>query len=149
MLKKILIFTVGAVVVMQLIPLDRTNPKIDETVTLHTDKSVMKILKTSCYDCHSNETKWSDYAYIAPLSFGVVEHVEEGREALNFSNWKKIPDYIKKLRLEKAIEEINEDEMPLPTYTMFHKDAVLTPKDKEILKKWCEKELYKVRDAKL
>ncbi len=149
MLKKISISTVAFLIIMQIIPLNRTNPKVDETVALHADKKVMQILKKSCYDCHSYETKYSKYAYIAPLSFGVVKHIDDGREALNFSEWKKIPDYIKKLRLEKTKKEIEQNEMPLPSYTMFHKEAKLTQDEKNILKEWCNKELEKVRDAKL
>lgn len=144
MLKKILIFTIITIVAIQFIPLDRTNPKIDETLALHTDKKVMKILKTSCYDCHSYETKYSDYAYIAPFSFGVISHIKNAREALNFSKWKKIPNDIKKLRLKRAIQTIRINTMPLPSYAMFHSETKLSKDEKIILTKWFEKELKKI-----
>lgn len=146
MLKKSIIFLVSSLVALQFIPLDRTNNKVDTKVSLHTDSKVSQILKKSCYDCHSDETKWSSFAYIAPLSFGVVSHVSNGRETLNFSKWKTIPTDIKKLRLQRAIKTISLNRMPLPSYTMFHKEAKLSNQEKDILKKWFESELEKIRN---
>ena len=141
MIKKTVIAVVILLVGMQFIPLEKTNPKVDEKIALHTDKKVMKILKKSCYDCHSNETKWSIYSDIAPLSFGVVEHVEDGRKALNFSRYKTIAANIKKLRLQRAIKTLKMGTMPLPSYLAFHEDAKLTPEEKKILIKWFEQQL--------
>ena len=98
MFKKIIIGIILVLVLIQFIPLEKTNPKVDKTIALKTDENIMKILKKSCYDCHSDETIWSIYSDIAPLSFGVVAHVNDGREALNFSKWKSI-----KLSIKKAI----------------------------------------------
>jgi anthranilate/para-aminobenzoate synthase component II len=104
----------------------------------------MNILKKSCYDCHSNETKWSEYAYIAPLSFGVVSHVKDARKALNFSNYKNIDKEIKIARLKKAIHTLKLNTMPLASYLEFHKEAKLTKEDKSILINWCNLELKKL-----
>jgi len=104
----------------------------------------MNILKRSCYDCHSNETKWSKYAYIAPLSFGIVSHVKDGRKALNFSNYKNIPNNIKKMRLKRAIQTVKIDRMPLGSYTLFHKEAKLSKEDKKILIDWFNSELNRL-----
>jgi len=145
MIKKSLLFIVILLIGIQFIPLDRTNPPIDEKIALHTDPKVMQILHKSCYDCHSNETKWSKYAYIAPLSFGVVSHVEEGRAALNFSRYKTISKEIKILRLQKAIRTLKLNTMPLPSYILFHEDAKLSPNDKKILTQWFQTELKRVQ----
>ena len=141
MLKKIIIGIVLVLVLIQFIPLEKTNPKIDKTIALHTDENIMKILKKSCYDCHSNETKWSIYSDIAPLSFSVLSHVNDGRKALNFSKWKNIKLSIKKARFKRAIKTVNNEMMPLSSYLMFHEEAKMSKEDRKILVKWFEKEL--------
>ena len=143
-MKKTVAFIVLVLIAIQFIPLERTNPKEDPKLVLHTDKKVMKILQKSCYDCHSNNTHWSEYAYIAPLSFGVVSHVKDGRKALNFSNYKNIPKDIKLARLKRAINMIKLETMPLGSYTLFHHDAKLSPNEKKIVIKWLRQEIDKL-----
>ena len=91
-------------IVIQFIPVKKSNPPIDENMALKAPEDVMKLLKKSCYDCHSNETKWPWYSAIAPLSWSIVSHVNNGRKALNFSNYKKIDKNIKIKRLKRAIK---------------------------------------------
>ncbi len=141
MLKKIIITAVLILISLQFIPIDKTNPSIDKTITLNTDAKVMQILKKSCYDCHSNETKWSIYSDIAPLSFGVISHVTDGRKALNFSNYKNIDAEIKIARLQRAIKTVKNNMMPLGSYLLFHEKSHLTEPEKDILITWFEKEL--------
>ena len=140
MLKKSIIFLVATLIAIQFISLDKTNPKVDENLTLHTDAKVMKILKKSCYDCHSYETKWSIYSDIAPLSFGVVSHVNDGRQALNFSTYKNIDQEIKDKRFQRAVVLIKNERMPVSNYLAFHEEARMTPEEKKILIDWFEKE---------
>ncbi len=144
MLKKILIAFIILLILIQFIPLDKTNPKVNEDITLHTDKKVMSILKRSCYDCHSNETKWSIYSDIAPLSFEVLSHVNVGREALNFSTYKTIKKDIKIKRLKRCIQTVRNTMMPLSSYLMFHDEAKLSKEDRELLIEWFSKELKKI-----
>ena len=141
MLKKTIIATILLLISIQFIPIDKTNPPIDKNITLNTDAEVMQILKKSCYDCHSNETKWSIYSDIAPLSFGVISHVTDGRKALNFSNYKNIDSETKKARLRRAIKTVKNGMMPYPSYVMFHKETQLSKAQKDILVQWFEKEL--------
>jgi len=140
MLKKTIIFLAVTLMCIQFIPLDKTNPKVDETLTLHTDAKVMKILKKSCYDCHSYETKWSIYSEIAPLSFGVVSHVEDGRKALNFSTFKNIDSEIKDKRFHRAVVLIKNGRMPVANYLALHEESRMTKDEKETLIAWFEKE---------
>ena len=144
MLKKIVLFTIFPLICIQFISIDKINPKIDETMSLHTDTQVMKILKKSCYDCHSNETEYSIYADIAPLSFGIESHISDARKALNFSNYKNISDDIKKARLQRAIKTIKNGMMPLSSYLMFHNEAKMTQEERDILIRWFERELEKL-----
>jgi len=140
MLKKTIIFLAVTLIGIQFIPLDKTNPKVDEALTLHTDAKVMKILKKSCYDCHSYETKWSIYSDIAPLSFGVVSHVEDGRKALNFSTYKNLDPEIKDKRFHRAVVLIKNGRMPVANYLAFHEESRMTKDEKETLIAWFEKE---------
>ena len=87
---KIALILVGILFAIQLIRPEMTNPPVNEALSLKAPQNVMKILKTSCYDCHSNETIWPWYAQIAPLSWNIVGHVNDGREALNFSKYNEI-----------------------------------------------------------
>lgn len=141
MFKKIVILSVVLLVMIQFIPLEKTNPKVDESVALHTDERVMAILKKSCYDCHSNETRWSIYSEIAPLSFGVVAHVNEARAALNFSNFKNIDEKIKQARFKRAIHTLKIETMPLESYLAFHEEAKLSASEKKTLIEWFEKQI--------
>jgi len=126
---------------MQFIPLEKTNPKVDDRVAFHADKKVMEILKRSCYDCHSNETKWSIYSDIAPLSFEVHRHVDIGRAVLNFSEYENM-DKVKKIKkIKRIIQTVNNGMMPLSSYVLFHDEAVMSKADKEILVDWCQSQL--------
>jgi Haem-binding domain len=75
----------------------------------------------ACYDCHSNETRWPVYSYVAPMSWLVRRDVDTGREALNFSNWGDDDN-----EADDAAEQIVEDAMPPARYTMLHPDARLS-----------------------
>ncbi len=132
-------------IVIQLIQTKKTNPETDKNLKLAAPEKIMKILKKSCYDCHSYETKWPWYSNVAPLSWSIVNHVNDGRKALNFSTWKEIPKEIKTQRLKRAIKTINNEIMPLHSYLWFHKDAKLSAGDKKILSKWFKSELEKLR----
>jgi uncharacterized membrane protein len=145
MIKKSILFLVIVLIVIQFIPIKKTNPPVNEAIALHTDQKVMRILRKSCYDCHSNETKWSIYSDIAPLSFGVISHVEDARAALNFSRYKTISKEIKIARLKRAISTVKLGIMPLSSYLLFHKDASLTKEDKKILIAWFKKELQRLQ----
>lgn len=138
MVKKIGIGLVIVLVVMQFIPVDRSNPDYDKDFALDVTGDIRGILETSCFDCHSNETSWPWYSYIAPTKFLVAHDVEEGREHLNFSNWygMDIPD---RMHVKKEIwEEVEEGNMPLPVYLLLHGDAELSEAQKETIKEWTE-----------
>jgi hypothetical protein len=143
LLKKTIIFVALLLFAIQFISLDKTNPKIDDNITLNAPKNVMNILKKSCYDCHSYETQWPYYSSIAPISFFVVSHVNDGRAALNFSKWQEIDEAIKQKRLKRAIKTVNNEMMALPSYVSAHEDAQLSKGQKKILTEWFESQLNK------
>lgn len=84
-LRRIVMALIVLVVVIQFIPVDRTNPPVVDPVVF-TDPNAEAIARKACYDCHSNETVWPWYSYVAPFSWYAISHVNEGRATLNFSD---------------------------------------------------------------
>ncbi len=144
-MKNFLFTLIFLLIAIQFIPTSKTNPPIIDSDKLTCSTEVMDILKRSCYDCHSHETKWPSYSSIAPISWSVIGHVNDGRKAFNFSNWKNIDPKIKIKRLERTIKTVGNGIMPLPEYLRFHKEAVLTDTDKNILVEWSKKELQNLK----
>ena len=99
---------------------------------------VHKILKTTCYDCHSDHTVYPWYNNIAPISYWLDHHIQEGKEHLDFSDWENYSVKKKDHKLEELIEEVEEDEMPLKEYTWTHKEARLTADQKKLLMDWAK-----------
>ena len=96
------------------------------------------ILKTSCYDCHSNQVKYPWYSKVAPVSFLISHDIEEGKDELNFSEWGKYEKRRMIKKLDELTEEVEEGEMPLPIYLVTHGDAKLSDEQKEKLAVWAE-----------
>ncbi len=97
---------------------------------------VKQLLETTCYDCHSANTVYPWYNNIAPVSFWLAHHVEEGKEHLDFSDWENYSAKKKDHKLEELIEEVEEGEMPLDEYTWTHKDARLSEAQIKMLVDW-------------
>jgi hypothetical protein len=123
-----------ALLVIQLLPVQRTNPPVEAEVTAPSE--VMAVLRRSCYDCHSHETAWPWYSYVAPLSWLVAHDVEEGREKINFSTWGRLSDGKRNHALEEIWEEVEEGEMPLWAYTLAHRGTSLSQQDLALLRDW-------------
>lgn len=119
-----------ALVVMQFIQPDRTNPEVDPSQDFlamnNVDEEVGKFIQSACYDCHSHSTEWPWYSKVAPVSYIVAHHVEEGREHLNFSEWGSYSEGKAEHKLEECVEEIKEGEMPMSGYVALHAEAKLT-----------------------
>ncbi len=121
---------------MQLIPsYEKSNPSTDPKLEIQGPKEVVQIFKRSCYDCHSNKTRWPWYADVAPMKWVVRRDVIEGRKALNFSIWNSY-DEQKKKKLKKEIFRSVELAMPLPQYLWLHPEAKLSPKEKKLIQNW-------------
>ena len=147
-MKKTVIILLLLLVAIQFIRPARTNPPVDPAHALHADEEVIQLLRQSCYDCHSNETRWPWYSQIAPISWSIASHVDDGREALNFSEWTQIDPKIKAKRLKRAIQTTRNGMMPLPMYLWIHKDAKLSREQKKVIEKWATAELEKLEKSK-
>lgn len=134
MFKKMLI-VIGIIVIgIQFIPVDRSNPPVTEEIIAPEKVSI--ILETSCYDCHSNETNWPWYAYVAPVSFFVAGDVNTARKHLNFSEWDKYDEKRRSKKLDGVMELVEKGVMPLSSYTFLHSDAKMNPEKVKVIKDW-------------
>ncbi len=101
-------------------------------------ENVAAILRTSCYDCHSNETNFPWYSRLAPASWLLARDIRVGRENVNFSNWKSYSRRDQIGKLEAVKEVVTEGEMPLPIYTVIHRKAKLSPEQVSTLTGWVD-----------
>nr|WP_298999165.1 heme-binding domain-containing protein [uncultured Allomuricauda sp.] len=97
---------------------------------------VQKILESTCYDCHSANTNYPWYSNVAPISYWMDGHIEEGKEHLDFSEWPNLTAKKKDHKLDEFIEYVENGEMPLKEYTWTHKDARLTEDQRKMLMDW-------------
>ena len=96
----------------------------------------LSILKTSCYDCHSNNTIYPSYSKVQPVKWWLADHVNSGKRHLNFDEFNSYSREKKLEKLDEIIETIKEGEMPLASYTVIHQDAKLSASDISEIEKW-------------
>ena len=106
-------------------------------------QEVASILKTSCYDCHSNNTHYPWYSNFQPVAWWLADHVKEGKKEINFSEFASYRIGKQYKKLEEIYSEVEEGEMPLESYTLIHGDAKLSPSQKEKLMSWASE----IRDS--
>lgn len=99
-------------------------------------QKVNSILRSSCYDCHSNNTHYVWYDHIQPVRFLVEGHIKDAKEALNFSEWGTYSERKQERLLTSIIKQIDTGQMPLPSYTLMHRDAKLNTEKTKILIHW-------------
>ena len=95
-----------------------------------------KILERSCYDCHSNRTRWPWYSHVAPVSWMVARDVHRGRKELNFSDWPVFDFEDQEHLLADIAKDVERGKMPLWNYAMIHKDARLSAEDRRRVADW-------------
>jgi hypothetical protein len=108
----------------------------DFALTENAPEEVKAILSKACYDCHSNQTIYPWYSYVAPVSWLVIKDVKEGRAELNFSEWSDQSKRRKIKILNEMAEEIEDKKMPLPVYTITHRDAKLSDAEIATITAW-------------
>jgi Haem-binding domain len=121
-----------------------SNIKAKDISTLYpVSDSVQQILNKACNDCHSNNTNYPWYANIQPVAWWMNDHVTDGKKHFNlneFASYRIAKQYKK---LEEFIEEVKEGEMPLESYTLIHKNAILSSREKALLLNWADE----IRDS--
>lgn len=121
----------GALLVLQLIPYghQHTNPPVIKKIAWE-NSTAADLVTRACYDCHSHETSWPWYSWVAPVSWLVQHDVEEGRRKLNFSDWN---GNRKGENIDKIEKELREGEMPPLPYLLAHPRSRLTVAEKKTL----------------
>ncbi len=135
-MKKILMAIAIVAVGIQLVPVQRSNPPVTKDVGA--EPAAATILRRACYDCHSNETAWPWYSYVAPVSWLVSDDVKEARSHLNFSEWDKYDEKRRRKIKEEIVEEVGEKRMPLKIYLPLHPEARISETDFQTIKSWAE-----------
>ncbi|MCK9408017.1 MAG: heme-binding domain-containing protein [Bacteriovoracaceae bacterium] len=143
-LKYFLIVCAIMLVMMQFIQPNRDNPPVDASMTLTTQlkvpSEVAALLERGCRDCHSNQTVWPFYSYIAPASWLVSYDVMEGRKHFNMSEWGKYKEGKKIQKLSGIFQAVSERSMPLPKYIPLHPEANFTDAERSVLSLWAQQE---------
>lgn len=134
---------VGAIVILilfQFFRIDKNNPASNSAKDIlaiyEADSEISSLLKTSCYDCHSNSATYPWYTNIAPVSWWIKHHINEGRQHLNFSEWGTYTSRKVDHKLKECVEMVEEGEMPMTSYTLIHKNAKLSKDQQLLLVNW-------------
>jgi len=141
-MKKILIFLLIIFIVIQFFhpaknqAMDNAAFAGDISMVYNVPDSVRKILTASCYDCHSNNTNYPWYNNIQPVAWWLNHHVTQGKKELDFSEFASYPISRKYKKINAIIKEIKSDGMPLSSYTLIHRNAILSPEQKDLLINW-------------
>lgn len=142
-MRKILLGVLGLIIIIQFFRIDKTNLTSDASVDMfvveNVPDEVQSLLKTACFDCHSNTAVYPWYTNVAPVSWWVKHHINEGRDELNFNEWGSYSVKRKNHKLEEIEEMIEESEMPLPSYLWVHDEANLTKQQQKKLIIWAKK----------
>ena len=127
---------------------DKTNPTVVTADTmparLHVPPGVETVLRRACYDCHSHQTQWPWYSHIAPASWLLIDHVNDGRRHLNFSAWAQYDAKKAGRKLEEICEEIEAGAMPLRSYLALHPRARLSAQEVQALCDWANEERTRI-----
>ena len=132
----------GIIILMQAYPVSRPevskeNPN-DLLATAEVPENIAVVLKSACYDCHSNETVYPWYSYVAPVKWLVYRDTKEGREELNFSEWASMSKMDQATALSDISDEVTEGDMPMKIYPIMHPDAKLSDKDRQAIADWAD-----------
>jgi hypothetical protein len=100
--------------------------------------NVQGILKKSCFDCHSNQTEYPWYTYIQPIGWWMDSHIRKGKEELNFSEFRSYSKRRQMSKLKSIAESIEDETMPLPSYTLINKKTRLSKDDKTLILNWAK-----------
>jgi hypothetical protein len=125
-----------ALIAIQMVPVDRSNPPVEQEAPVSDE--LREVLRRSCYDCHSNETRWPWYAKIAPVSWLVAHDVHEAREEFNFSTWNRLDREKKRKVMHEIWEQVEDGEMPLGKYLLLHSEARLSDDDRSLIRDWTQ-----------
>lgn len=150
MLKKILtglgLFLVLVLIAIQFIRPEKNysdNHPNDINTAYVIPSEVNQLLEVSCFDCHSDNTRYPWYASVQPVAWWLNKHITEGKRHLNFSDFTSAPLFVQNHRFDEIIETVEEKEMPIASYTFMglHSEADLTDAQREMIIEWAKAQM--------
>lgn len=140
-MKRWLKLPLGVVIVVfvgiQFIPIERNKIEIPTSADFiefyEPPIAVKNIIRSSCYDCHSNQTRYPWYSKIQPIGLLLQNHISEGKSELNFTEFGNQSERMKKMKLKSILSQIEDDKMPIPSYVFLHPEAKLDPFEKTLI----------------
>lgn len=144
MRKVFTIFLLLLLIVIIVIQFFQPEKNYQETTTdsfafqMEVPETVKKYLVKSCFDCHSNQTRYPWYGRVAPVSWILNKHITEGKENLNLSEWGQYSKRKQLSLLNEICESVSDRSMPLKSYASIHKDAELFEFEIEEICAWTE-----------
>jgi hypothetical protein len=146
--KWVVIILFAAFVIIQFVRPARTNPPVEPAKTieanLQVSPQVAAIFDRSCKDCHSNKTVWPWYTNVAPVSWLLTSHVNDGRHDMNLSEWGSYDKDKQSHRLRDMCEQVQDGNMPLSTYTPLHPKSKLSAEDVKTICDWANAERARI-----
>jgi len=140
--KRIVVATGFLFLAIQLVPVNRSNPHVDPSRTIYATMpmpvEVKAAFERSCKNCHSNDTVWPWYSYVAPVSWVVAHDVHTARKTMNFSDWGAYSAHQKEDKLEEICEQVTKGDMPDRKYAIFHREARITPPERDAVCQWSD-----------
>ena len=142
-IKKIMIAILVVFVIIQFVqPQHNKSDKVlptDITNTINVPDKVLDVFKNSCYDCHSNNTRYPWYVYVQPMGWILANHIKDGKANLNFSEFGSYSKRKQANKLKSIAESIKDGSMPISSYTIMHTDAKLSEENKKLITDWTSK----------
>ena len=99
-------------------------------------KNIETTLRASCYDCHSDATNYPWYSYFQPVRFFMDGHIDDGKKELNFNEFGNYSTRKQRSKLMAISKQLQSNEMPLSSYTLIHRNAILSTTQKEEIINW-------------
>ena len=141
-IKRIAFLILALFIAAQFIPVNRSNPAVDPAKTIYAagivPANIHTILQRSCKDCHSDETHWPWYSYVAPVSWLVASDVHDARDEVNLSEWAGYNQRRKDHKLEEICEQVRGHRMPDSKYTLIHRGAFMSEAERVEVCQWTE-----------
>jgi hypothetical protein len=129
-------------VASQFVPVDRSNPAADPAKAIDATENlpiaVKQVFARSCNNCHSNQTAWPWYSYVAPVSWLISRDVQHARKKMNFSEWGSYTAKKREENLEDICEQMTDGDMPDGKYALLHREARITQEDRAAVCQWTE-----------
>lgn len=138
--KYLLLILLILFIAIQFFGIEKSVPEYDESGDFLSEfnppSDVVTIFRSACYDCHSYETTYPWYSNVQPFGWWLQGHIDEGRDEMNLSLWIEFSRSDADHLLEEIGEVVEEEEMPLPSYTYVHSEARLSDEQRESLTNW-------------